>query len=99
MLRLTAGVEHRRDRVPLARRAGVDRIEAVERVGHRVGLDELVARVMGLRPDVDARDVESGPLVAAGSTTGTREQVKKSRRHPRDRSSSARLNASTRGQP
>jgi hypothetical protein len=48
----------------LAGRAGVDRVEPVERERHRVGLVELV-RVVGVRFDVDADDVEPCAVVPA----------------------------------
>ena len=61
--------------VILAWGAGVDGVEPVKRVRHRVGLDER-ERVPGLRLHIDAGHVEPGAVVADGGAPGTAEQVK-----------------------
>ena len=78
MLRLSAGMENGRDAVPLARRARVDRVEAVQRKRERVGLVEL-ERVVRLRLDVHAYHVEARPVVADGRAPGSAEQVEEDR--------------------
>jgi len=77
------GMSEATDRVVLTGRAGVDRVVLVPvglEVPKRVTLDELVARIAGLRGDVDSRDEEPGALVAAGCATGAAEQVEQARR-------------------
>lgn len=66
--------------VRLARRAGVDRVEPVERERERVRLVEL-ERVAWLRVEVDADDVESGAVVADRAAAGAAEQVEQPRPH------------------
>ena len=55
---------------------GVDQVEAVERVRHGVGLDELVTAVMRLRFDVHADDVEARSLVALSASPCSCKKVK-----------------------
>ena len=64
--------------VELAWRAGVDRVEPVERIRGRVRLVEL-ERVVGLRLDVDADDVEPGAVVAHRRAAGAAEQIQQKR--------------------
>ena len=54
----------------------MDGVEPVERIRHRVGLVER-ERVVRLRVDVDADDVEPGAVVADRRAAGTAEQVEK----------------------
>src|SRR5258708_3389792 len=70
--------------VVFTRRAGVDRVEPVQRERQRIGPHEG-ERVAGLRPDVHAGDVESGPRVPHGGTAGAAEKIKDARPHGRPR--------------
>jgi hypothetical protein len=62
----------------LAWRAGVDGVEPVERVRHRVGLVEL-ERIPRLRLDVDADHLKPGTVVADRGATGPAEQIEETR--------------------
>src|SRR5438105_2811049 len=68
------------DRIPLTRWACVDRVEAIQRICHGVGLVEL-ERVVRLRLDIDADDLEACPRVANGSPAGPAEQVQEAGLH------------------
>src|SRR5215469_8010360 len=77
-----SAVKALRDAVCLAWRAGVDGInvspQRICEVTERVGLNEFEG-VPGLRPVVDADDVEPGPVVSHGGAAGAAEQVKQPR--------------------
>src|SRR5258708_743899 len=75
--------------VVFTRRAGVDRVEPVQRERHRIGPHEL-ERVPGLRPDVHAGDVEPGPRVPHGRAASAAEKIKDARPHDRPRSAQER---------
>src|SRR5260221_13589779 len=75
--------------VVFTRRAGVDRVEPVQRERQRIGPHEG-ERVPGLRPDVDPGDVEPGPRVPHGRAPGAAEQVQQPRHHGRPRSAQER---------
>ena len=55
----------------------MDGVKPVERVRHGVGLNEVATDVSRLRLEVYAENAESGELIAAGSATSSREQIKK----------------------
>src|SRR6266568_3180211 len=72
------------DRMRLARRRGVHRVEPGHEPGvgqhlQRVRLDELLADVPRHRLHVDAGHVEAGQLVAAGRSSGTAVHVEQAR--------------------
>src|SRR5258708_39115799 len=75
--------------VVFTRRAGVDRVEPVQRERQRIGPHEG-ERVAGLRPDVDPGDVEPGPRVPHGRAPGTAEKVQQAPAHGRPRSAQER---------
>jgi hypothetical protein len=52
----------------------MDRIESLERPDQGVGLMEL-ERVVGLRVDVDAHDLEARSVIAHRCATSTAEQI------------------------
>src|SRR5258708_23128947 len=75
--------------VVFTRRAGVDRVDPVQRERQRIGPHEG-ERVAGLRRDVHAGDVEPGTVVAdRGAATATK-KIKDARPHGRPRSAQER---------
>jgi hypothetical protein len=63
------------DRVELAQKSFVER--------QRVAMDEL-KRIARLRLDIDAHDLETGPVIAHPSASGATAQIEQAGPHPRN---------------